>query len=537
VKRLVLLLLLCLAAPGARADTLYESGREAWRAGRYAEAHATLLEFRRLPYGRRADVDFMLGTAACRLPARRDWGHGVLDWMLYGYALTVDSRAVVVRERDRCRDRLLADLAVGTLEAIVEERAAGMTGYGKTFYWAEQEKQPLGSYPIRRIRAMARAELLARLVPVGDRTRALALAGELQPRGRPLVHDRFLLLSGAGHGEADLRAIGQTLERYVRFLEAAFDIRPPAHYLTVHLMAEPYSVRQLADRLHGLDVSPATVGYAFVDDASVVAAVPGPAAGTVLHELFHLLVREGFGDIPQWLDEGIAALYEVSGRRGDAYFGLPNWRGRVLEQLWRDRPSVEELIRTEWFLFDDPGQARLLARGQRLPESFYDERAGRRQAANMAMARYFVLYLDGRGELQTVYRALRDRDFAQPVDDARAEAVRLVEAALGRSVATLDREFVAWFRAGVQVPPVRPVPPAASPNALPNARAAATHVATAGLNVRTGPGIAFSRMAGLARGDPVVVVGVRDGWSELALPGGATGFVASRYLVPIDGGR
>ena len=122
--------------------------------------------------------------------------------------------------------------------------------------------------------------------------------------------------------------------------------------MRIELVRDGWEVKQLAERRHGLDVSSATIGYAFVEDASIVAAVPTTAAGTVLHELFHLLVRSNFGDVPQWLDEGIAGLYEVSGRRGDVYFGLENWRRKVLETTWDVRPDLAELIRAEWFLFD-----------------------------------------------------------------------------------------------------------------------------------------------------------------------------------------
>ena len=302
----------------------------------------------------------MLGTSACRMETRRRWGYDVLDWMLYAYALTFDSRTVVARERKLCHSVLAAELVNAPLEALREERAAGMTGFGKIFYWANEEQQPYFSYPIRRMRPMERADLIARLVEIDEEERALMTARELLPDAQALVYDHFLIVSASGHTESDLVSIGQTLARFLRFLETTYDISPPRHYVTVYLVNDSQDLSEMAARLHGLDVSPATVGYAFVDDASVVGTVPGTAAGTILHELFHLLVRAEFGDIPQWLDEGIASLYEVSGRRGDHYMGLPNWRGPVLAGLWAERPSVEDLIRTEWFLFDDPEQAYLL---------------------------------------------------------------------------------------------------------------------------------------------------------------------------------
>ena len=45
-------------------------------------------------------------------------------------------------------------------QGVVEERAAGMTGFGKTFYWANEDQQPVASFPIRRMRDIDRSEFL-----------------------------------------------------------------------------------------------------------------------------------------------------------------------------------------------------------------------------------------------------------------------------------------------------------------------------------------------------------------------------------------
>ena len=104
------------------AQSLYETGREAWIERNYQKAHDDLLEFRRKPYGRRPAVDFMLGTSACRISDRRPWGHNVLDWMLYTYALAFESRQVVFRERDLCRNVVVAEQGTPSFELIKEER-------------------------------------------------------------------------------------------------------------------------------------------------------------------------------------------------------------------------------------------------------------------------------------------------------------------------------------------------------------------------------------------------------------------------------
>lgn len=107
--------------------------------------------------------------------------------------------------------------------------------------------------------------------------------------------------------------------------------------------------------LHGLEVAFGTIGYSFKNDLSVSAVVRGPYAGTLKHELTHLLVRTNFGDIPPWLDEGLAALYEVSRLEGDYLRGLPNWRAEVLKRYWDGEPQVTELLGMNWKQFDVHG--------------------------------------------------------------------------------------------------------------------------------------------------------------------------------------
>jgi hypothetical protein len=49
----------------------------------------------------------------------------------------------------------------------------------------------------------------------------------------------------------------------------------------------------------------------------------------------------------------------VSVTDGERYWGVDDWRGEVLRQLWDEhKPTLEELIRSEWYLLDDPSGRR-----------------------------------------------------------------------------------------------------------------------------------------------------------------------------------
>ncbi len=430
------LLLVCLVPRMGAAETDYERGKQSWLALQYRAAYDSLMVFRTQPGGRRPEVDYMLGTSGCRLTPLRTWGYRVLDWMLYAYPLTRSSRQLVAAERDVCRGAATVVAAArfdrDMLDPVV---SAGMTARGKMFYFVE-EGAPVASYPARRLRQMAPGTFEARLTPLEAGAEAGARVRQLVPGFTVASHSRFVLATSAGQSPAQLQQIAGQLDRFRAFLVRRYDVATPSHLLSVYLVADVGSLRRLAADIHGLDVSPATIGYTFRDDLSVVAVIPGTAIGTLFHELFHLVVRGNFGDIPQWLDEGIAGLYEVSSITGDEVRGEPNWRGRVLETLWGEHPSLETVITSGWFPFD------VSEREQADPDSSTTARV----AAHLATARYFALYLQERGKLADVYAAFRDLGLAELTGDVHAHALRLVERTLGQPIAAIDRDFEQWFR-------------------------------------------------------------------------------------------
>ena len=57
------------------AQAQYETGKQQWLQQVYPDAYSILLDYRKEPFGRRPEVDFMIGTSACRMLCCRDWGH------------------------------------------------------------------------------------------------------------------------------------------------------------------------------------------------------------------------------------------------------------------------------------------------------------------------------------------------------------------------------------------------------------------------------------------------------------------------------
>jgi hypothetical protein len=117
----------------------------------------------------------------------------------------------------------------------------------------------------------------------------------------------------------------------------------------------------------------------------IVVANVARGAGNLRHELVHPLLDDAWGDIPAWLNEGIASLYGTARRTGAGYRFLVNYRLRDL--------------------------AAALA-GERLPDlgelaaSSRDQLYGDDAATWYALSRYLLLYLDQLGQLDTFYRSM-----------------------------------------------------------------------------------------------------------------------------------
>jgi hypothetical protein len=416
------------------AQATYEAGRQYWIDGNYTAAIETFLAYREKPNGRTAEVDYMLGTSACRLPEaeRRQLGAKILDLVLYNYPLTADSRRTIEAERRACAQTLAERPSRST---PVEFVPAGLWAKGKTFYWIDRQV-PVASYPARRVAELKPEEFARRLVSLGARDRARELARtRLQGCTAEAAGEVLLCSTVRGITRQDLQRSALGLERYIRWLRSAFGVTSLDHFANIFLVPSVGDLRQFARRQHGLDVSPATIGYAFRDDQSVVAVVQNAdTLGTVLHELWHLLVRRDFGDIPQWLDEGIASLYEVSTTHDPGIVvGQPNWRGEIIRTLDNGgRTSLREVLLAPWY--SDAGRTSAES------DEWENAEVIQKQAVELALARYFMLYLQETGHLREVFRQIRD---APIPDRARGGefSLEVVERVTGKRLDQIQTEI------------------------------------------------------------------------------------------------
>ncbi|HSL70970.1 MAG TPA: hypothetical protein VK864_12060 [Longimicrobiales bacterium] len=416
--------------PASAQDPEYRTILRFWDGQRYDSAFDRLVRYRAspTPYVRNEVVDYLIATSACRTN-RASLGQALFDAMLYHYSLDEPSRRLVQNERRRCpptasaRPVLLATNGAGSATSGTR---------GKMYYAVRgsgSSELPLANQPVTVLRKIEESEFANRLFSLEQRPPAIAKVAALAGTGYRVRSYGPFVLASRTHSEASLQRIAGGLAAYVDFFVREFGMARPEQLLTIYLADSKARMSALAARVHGIKVNELSIGYSFRNDLSMVAIVPAEVYGTLAHELFHLLVRREFGDVPPWLDEGFAALYEVSRVRADGQVeGLHNWRGRVLEFMGPNFVPLADLLSADWNRFD--------AQGHDVD----------RQATNYAKARYFALYLQERGELAKVYRSFRERDVLALKELPGTDAVHRIEQLLGAPIAAIDADFMAWFR-------------------------------------------------------------------------------------------
>ncbi|MCZ7555443.1 MAG: hypothetical protein M5R41_03440 [Bacteroidia bacterium] len=419
-----LILLVCVVLP-SRAQSDLSTFMKLYDEKRYAELLERLVEYRdRVPNARNPNTDLLLAATLCNMPQLSGQGIYWYKRVLSRYDLAAETRSLI-----RDAERSCGSGTTVALRTSVAIRSSG-SGVGvrsKEFYWMDREDAPLLSETAKTITVLAEEEIGRRLFEPEEGDKGVRFIKELVGSGfTVLQRGNFIIASQRSFTTQQLRTIQSELQTVLSFYVRHYTMPEPRHLICVYIVPSVGDLRRLSERIHGLDISDNCIGYTFHDDNSIAATMSGPGTGTLRHELFHLLVRQNFGDIPVWFEEGIAALYEVSNIQDSLVQGLPNWRGKVLKHTARKRPTVEKLIAMDQLSFDE-----------------VESRSIEKRAANHAMARYFALYLQEKGKLAALYSALRNIDVLQmPQDD---ETKSIVERVLAADVGAIDADFLNWF--------------------------------------------------------------------------------------------
>lgn len=423
-------MILLFISHGTYASDEIKSIQQMWNDEQYREVALKLIEYRKGPYGENAVVDYMLATSLCRIPDFKERAAKYFQWILAYYSLDSTSRRKVIKEMQECAQK--SDTKPETIVFMTKRVGSGSAGVkGKMYHWLDSDYAPLTSDPVEVVKDIPIETLQKRLFDASQKDEALdSIKKIVTNKFKITTTPHFIIASSSKHTMEDLNEIGKGLEAYLDFYVQKYQVTAPAYFITVYLVPETWELQKLAEKIHGIKVSDSSIGYSYQDDLSIVGVIPKMTYGTLSHELFHLVVHNNFGDIPPWMDEGMASLYEVSKIAKNGIVGLPNWRGKILERYWQQRPTVRNLVRMDWNSFNNS-------------EGDYE---AKQQAVNHAMARYFILYLQNKQKLVDVYKAFRDRKVEDMKDDPGTDAVLLLESVLAQSLPETDKDFVQWFK-------------------------------------------------------------------------------------------
>lgn len=172
--------------------------------------------------------------------------------------------------------------------------------------------------------------------------------------------------------------------------------------------------------------SPCSTPYGFyTPDIRTVVMNVAPGIGTLTHELVHPIVEADFPKAPDWINEGLASLYEAFAlpKPGEIRGAAKNWRLPRLRAALSSKAERPHASLPALFAMSD------------------DEFRGAREDLNYATARYFCEWLEGQNKLWAFYHAWRD-DYAK--DPTGEKAFSKV---MGKSPAELDAQWASWVKA------------------------------------------------------------------------------------------
>jgi hypothetical protein len=231
-----------------------------------------------------------------------------------------------------------------------------------------------------------------------------------------VVEDVFLLVSPSG-------TLGRSTDIARMAITAYFNDRfatRPKRALSVLLFesAPPYEAHC---KLRTGEACGTPFGFYVAADRTIVMNA-GPGLGTLTHELVHPIVEADFPKAPDWINEGIASLYEgFTFLKPGEIRGVKNWRHPGLVVALRakdDKPTLPALFAMSNGVF-----------------------RGEQEGRNYAHARYFCQWMESQGKLWAFYQAWRDGYATDPTGVAAFTKV------MGKSPADLNAAWTAWVLA------------------------------------------------------------------------------------------
>lgn len=424
--------------------------------GRYGDVFREASEIRKKEYGKCLMIDYFIAKALCGDGYNKE-ATLKFSTILKNYKLSDENRVFISSERDGCTvsadpasrrglNLNMRDFSNIMAMTLPEAAVRGKMGMISNCKMPPQE--------MTYVRDVSMEELESRLFNINQAESAVSkYKSILNSNYHVGVSGRFLLIT---YGTTVLNKEQQAktsarLEQAYNFFISHYGLRPPDKLLAVYLLPDKNIFRQTAKLVHGLKVPDANIGYSNVSDLSLVGVSDVSRIGTLTHELFHLMVRTDVGDVPPWMDEGIACIYETSRWVGNSLVGdVHNWRSDVLlgasYEMKSKIPGLREFVEYNWQQFDG-----------------FDTKDQCKASIDYAYGKHFMLWLQEKGKLTELFGAIKNRN--EITGDSSVvflSDVDLIEQTLGDRIENVERKFNDWlyatYRIKLNMPVVGPGP-------------------------------------------------------------------------------
>jgi hypothetical protein len=367
-------------------------------------------------------INFMLGSSLCR-SGNQVRGQKVLKWITSNYDLDPRQLRIINKEMT----------GSGTVNSIRPDLEALMLWYNRSSNAGVRSKvfinfkpdETNASSPSRMIDSSLNREYPLRIIKLGTEVKYDSFPADRKMIPNFLRSEHFLLFGDSGKNTGALEIISAELEKTLDFYLSYFRLVLPENYINVYILSSVPDLARFARTCHRIKLADNTLGYTFEPDHSIAGALPSNPAGTLKHELVHLLIHQNFQAVPPWIDEGLAALYEVSVFKDTILAGMNNWRGNIIKDNRSALQANEFSLRTI------------------LTEYSWDRSKNeeRYQALINAISRYFFLYLQQNRLLREYILAIKEYSPGSS-DKFFIDAVEKVS---GKSFDDFNKGFYQWL--------------------------------------------------------------------------------------------
>lgn len=426
---------------GAQLKIDYTHFRKLLLERNYQKAYQDAMEIRKQPYGKCFPIDYIITKCLCESKLLSTARKGFIE--LHKYPLTPTVKGILIEEEANCgmiqddndaltEIRSILNMIVNNKNVVPKAISSGKIGY--VLNCGNHDEANVATdfglkinTPIEQL-----SERLFSFEKVND---ALEYYKKLLGNGYSInISGHFILItkSKTGTNKAGIQSVVKNLEKSYSFFTDSLDMRSPDKLIAVYLLEDQTSLTDVSRRVHGFNLPKENIGYSCLADLSILGTSKISSIGTLYHELFHLIVRADIGDIPGWLDEGVAALFETSTWHGNVLKGdVYNWRGFVINEYSKTKrsKSLHSLFNSNWENFK-------VESGSDVCDV----------AVNYAYAKHFAIYLQERHLLKNILKLFKNRRSVFIDTTYENESSQeIVEKLFNTNIFVINRQFQDWL--------------------------------------------------------------------------------------------